>query len=132
MAESSRHGSAVSWRVSAGAGQIVRAPYPAHVDQLIRQLLLTSPGERVCVPEFGCGLRRLVFAPQSDALTATVRIQVQQSIATWLSDQVTLVDISVLSGADPSTGLDEGSLLVTVSYTLVDTQTESTLSVRVS
>jgi len=128
----SRHDYAYPLRVSAGAGQIERAPYPAHVDQLIRQLLLTSPGERVCVPEFGCGLRRLVFAPQSDALTATVRIQVQQSIARWLSDQVTLVNISVLSGADPSNGLDEGALLVTVSYTLVDTQTESTLSVRVS
>jgi uncharacterized protein len=118
-------------RIDAGARQVGRAPYPAHVDQLIRQLLLTSPGERVCLPEFGCGLRRLVFAPQSDALAATVRIQVQQAINRWLSDQVQLTDVTVLAGADPSNGLDEGTLLITVSYTLVETQSSSTVTVRV-
>jgi len=127
-----RHDYAYPLRVNAAAGQIERAPYPAHVDQLIRQLLLTSPGERVCLPEFGCGLRRLVFAPQSSALTATVRIQVQQAIARWLGDQVSLVDVNVLSGADPANGLDEGVLLINVSYTLVDAQTQSSLSVRIS
>jgi phage baseplate assembly protein W len=127
-----RHDYAYPLRIDAGAGQVARATYPAHVDQLIRQLLLTSPGERVCLPEFGCGLRRLVFAPQTDALTATVRIQVQQAINRWLADQVALGDVSVLSGADPANALDEGTLLITVNYTLVDTQQPSTISVKVS
>jgi uncharacterized protein len=127
-----RHDYAYPLRIDVGAGQVARASYPDHVDQLIRQLLLTSPGERVCLPEFGCGLRRLVFAPQSDALLATIRIQVQQSIAKWLADQVQLVDVAVLSGADPSSGLDEGTLLITVTYTLIEAQTSSTVSVQVS
>jgi phage baseplate assembly protein W len=124
-----RHDYAYPLRIDVNAGQVARATYPDHVDQLIRQLLLTSPGERVCQPEFGCGLRRLVFAPQSDALLATVRLQVQQSITRWLADQVQLIDVTVSSGA--SNGLDEGALLVTVSYTLVDTQTTSSVSVQV-
>ncbi|MBV9823236.1 MAG: GPW/gp25 family protein [Actinobacteria bacterium] len=127
-----RHDYAYPLRVDAGARQLGRAGYPEHVDQLLRQLLLTSPGERVCLPEFGCGLRRLVFAPQSGALTATVRIQVQQAIDRWLADQVRLTDVQVLSGADPANGLDEGSLLVTIGYTLIDSQTPATVSVRVS
>jgi phage baseplate assembly protein W len=118
----SRHDYAFPLRVDAGAGQLARAPYPDHVDQMIRQLLLTSPGERVCLPTFGCGLRRLVFAPQSDALVATVRIQVQRAVSEWLGDQVKLEHVDVLAAADPANGLDEGTLLVTVSYTLVDTQ----------
>jgi uncharacterized protein len=126
-----RHDYAHPLRIDARARQVARADYPAHVAQLMRQLLLTSQGERVCRPELGCGLRRLVFAPQTDALTATVRIQVQQAIDRWLGDQVHLTDVAVLSGADPANGLDEGTLLVTVSYTLVDTQTASTLSVTV-
>jgi phage baseplate assembly protein W len=126
-----RHDYAYPLRIDAGARQVGRANYPPHVDQMIRQLLLTSPGERVCLPEFGCGLRRLVFAPQTDALTATVRIQVEQAITKWLGDQVHLTDVTVLAGADPSNGLDEGSLLITISYTLVDTQTPSTVSVQV-
>jgi uncharacterized protein len=127
-----RHDYAYPLRIDTGARQVARADYPTHVNQLIRQLLLTSPGERVCLPEFGCGLRRLVFAPQTDALTATVRIQVRQAITTWLADQVALGDVNVVSGADPASGLDEGELLVTVNYTLVDTQTPSTVTVRVS
>jgi len=127
-----RHDYAHPLRVDAGAGQIARAGYSDHVDQLIRQLLLTSPGERVCLPEFGCGLRRLVFAPQSDALVATVRLQVQQSITRWLPDQVQLGEVTVVSGTDPTSGLDEGTLAITVSYTLTDTQTASSVSVRVS
>ena len=128
----SRHDYAFPLRIDAGSGQAQRAPYAAHVDQLIRQLLLTSPGERVCLPEFGCGLRRLVFAPQSDALVATVRIQLQQALKRWLSDQVHLNDVSVLAGADPANGLDEGALLITVTYTLVDTQVSSSTTVRLS
>jgi Bacteriophage baseplate protein W len=127
-----RHDYAFPLRVDVGAGQVARAPYPEHVNQLVHQLLLTSPGERVNLPTFGCGLRRLVFAPQSDALVATVPMQVQQALATWLADQVHLERVDVLAGSDPSNGLDEGTLLVTVTYTLVETQTLSTLAVQVS
>jgi phage baseplate assembly protein W len=118
-------------RISSAAGEVARVPYDRHVAQMIRQLLLTSPGERVCLPEFGCGLRRLVFAPQSDALVATVRIQVQQAIHQWLGDQVRLEDVEVLAGSQPGSGLDEGVLQVTVRYTLIDTQTVDALMVQV-
>ena len=127
-----RHDYAYPLRIDTGARQVARTDYPSHVNQLIRQLLLTDPGERVCLPEFGCGLRRLVFAPQTDALTATARLQVRQAITAWLGDQVALREVTVASGTDPASGLDEGELLVTVDYTLIDTQTPSTVTVKVS
>jgi phage baseplate assembly protein W len=131
MAE--RHDYAHPFRLDTGSQQVARADYPDHVDQLIRQLLLTAPGERVCLPEFGCGLRQLVFAPQGDALSATVKLQVQQSIQRWLSDQVQLSDVQVVSGATDggANGLDTGSLLITVSYTLVDTLAPRQVDVEV-
>jgi hypothetical protein len=115
-----RHDYAFPFRIDAGSSQGAVASYPDHVDQMLRQLLLTSPGERTCLPEFGCGLRRLVFAPQTQALPATVKIQVQDAIRRWLSDQVQLDDVDVVSGADPASGLDPGELRITVSYTLID------------
>ena len=59
------HGTTIAFpfRIDAGFGQAAQAAYAAHVDQMIRQVLLTAPGERVDLPEFGCGLRRLLFAP---------------------------------------------------------------------
>jgi phage baseplate assembly protein W len=126
-----RHDYAHPLRIDEASHQVARADYPRHVSQLVKQLLLTSPGERVCLPEFGCGLRRLVFAPQSDALQATVRLQVQQSIDRWLGDQVELQDVEVVLGATPGSGIDEGAMLVTVSYSLVETLTPDSVTVEV-
>jgi phage baseplate assembly protein W len=126
-----RHDYAYPLRIDISANQVARSSYADHVNQLIAQLLLTSPGERVCLPEFGCGLRRLVFAPLTDALAATVRIQIQQSINRWLADQVKLTNIDVRSGADPTSGLDEGEFLVSVEYVLIETQSAASVTVRV-
>ncbi len=57
---------------------------------MIRQILLTTPGERADLPEFGCGLRQLLFAPNSDALEATTQLLVQHSLTQWLGNQITL------------------------------------------
>ena len=65
-----------------------RNAYGTHVDQMIRQVLLTAPGERVDLPEFGCGLRQLLFAPNSDALQATAQLMVQRALNRWLADQI--------------------------------------------
>jgi Bacteriophage baseplate protein W len=126
-----RHDFAHPLRIDISADQVARAGYADHVNQLIVQLLLTSPGERVCLPEFGCGLRRLVFAPQTASLAPSVKIQVQQSIQRWLADQVALLDVSVLSGADPANGLDEDEFLVTVSYQLLELRSTATVTVKV-
>jgi phage baseplate assembly protein W len=87
----------------------------------------------VCLPEFGCGLRRLVFAPQSEALEATVRMQVTHGVQRWLADQVQLTGVTVQAGAgaDASPGLAEGELLVSLEYVLVDTGGPRRLDVRV-
>jgi uncharacterized protein len=126
-----RHDCAYPLRIDASSSQVSQSSYAQHVEELLRQLLLTSPGERVARPTFGCGLRRLVFAPQTPALTATVQLQVQQSVNQWLSDQVLLGSVTVLAGSDPDSGLDPGSLLVTVSYTLIDTQESAELRLKV-
>jgi len=124
----------VPFRIDSGSGQAGQTGYANHVDQMLRQLLLTNPGERTCLPTFGCGLRQLLFAPQSEALVASVNLQIQQGVAQWLSGVVTLGSVQVVSGAgaDPSLNLDEGELLITISYTVVDTLTPNTLTVKVS
>jgi phage baseplate assembly protein W len=128
----SRRDLAFPFRIAPGSSQGAEAGYADHVDQLLRQLLLTSPGERVCLPEFGCGLRRLLYAPQSEGLIASTKLQIRQSIDRWLSDQVRLTDVEVLSGGvDPSSGADEGELRVLVSYVVVDSLAPRELELRV-
>jgi uncharacterized protein len=116
--------------VAAASQQTAQTNYPAHVDQMVRQLLLTAPGERVNLPQFGCGLRSLVFAANTDALAATVKLRVIQGLNQWLAGVVHVVDV-VTSGGPGDAGTEPGRLEVTVTYTLVETQTNQTVTVAV-
>jgi phage baseplate assembly protein W len=71
-------------------------------------VLLTAPGERVQVPEFGCGLRDLVFDPNNEILAATTEFSVRRALLRWLADDIIVEDVS----ADQV----EGRLEVAVTY----------------
>jgi phage baseplate assembly protein W len=68
-----------------------------HVRDLIEQLLFTDPGERVNRPDFGSGLRQLVFAPNSPELAAALQYTVQAALQRYLSDVIQVLDLTVES-----------------------------------
>jgi phage baseplate assembly protein W len=119
---------AFPFAIDPGSNQATRAAYAAHVDQMIRQILLTTPGERADLPEFGCGLRRVLFAPNSDALEATLQILIQRSLTLWLSDQIALQSVTVT----PGPGGDYAQILVQIAYTLTETQSLQQTQILVS
>lgn len=84
-----------------------------HVRDLILQVLFTSPGERVNRPEFGCGLKQLVFAPNSDALAAATQQLVQGALQRWLQEVIAVERVTVVAV--------ESRLEVTVTYVRRDT-----------
>jgi phage baseplate assembly protein W len=118
---------AYPFRIDTTSHQAAQTPYPDHVAQMIRQVLLTDPGERVCLPEFGCGLRRLVFAPNSEALRATAKLLVMQSLSRWLAGQIEVKDVRI-SGANAA---DQGILQVDIDYVLIETQEPRLTTVEV-
>jgi len=80
----------------------------AWIRGLIEQVLFTAPGERVMRPDFGSGLRELVFAPNSPELAATTQFLVQSALQQWLSDLITVESVEVEAV--------EARLSVTVQY----------------
>src|SRR2546426_9337278 len=102
----------VPFRVD-GRGHTGTTGDDTHIRQLIYQVLFTSPGERVNRPDFGCGLRQLVFMPNSDALATATQFVVQGALERWLSGiiQVQFVEIQVV----------EETLTVQVGYIRKDT-----------
>ena len=110
-----RHDYAFPFRIDTASGQAQQTDYAAHVRQMIVQILLTSPGERADLPEFGCGLRQLIFAPLSDALSATTQILVQTALNRWLSNQIKVQTVTV---SRPDEAL--GELLISIEYTLIE------------
>src|SRR5213594_4262668 len=106
------------FRIDGASGQAAQSDYESHVDQMIRQILLTSPGERIDLPEFGCDLRRVLFAPNSDALAATTQMLILQALDKWLADQITVQQVAIERPED-----DGSQLLVQIDYVLIETQT---------
>lgn len=91
------------------SGRTAETDADDHVRDLIWQVLFTSPGERVNRPDFGCGLRQLVFAPNSDALAAATQTLVHGSLLRWLNELIAVDEVKVAAR-------DE-TLEVTVGYT---------------
>jgi phage baseplate assembly protein W len=120
---------AFPFRIDPVSRQAQQAGYQDHVKQLVIQVLLTSPGERADLPEFGCGLRALLFAGNSDALSATLQLLVQQSLGRWLSDHLRVRTVQLLP---PESTADENEVQLRVEYVLVSTGTQDGVDVRVT
>ncbi len=116
------------FRIDPASGQAAQTPYDAHVEQMIRQVLLTAPGERADLPEFGCGIRQLIFAPHSQALDATTQIVVQQALNRWLGNQIQVQKVTV---GPPDQG-DEAQLLIEIDYVLIETRANKQTVILVS
>lgn len=69
--------------------------YAEHVEQLIRQVLLTAPGERINRPDFGCGVNRLVFAPGGEVAATLAQTVVFQSLTKWLANVISVHEVRV-------------------------------------
>ncbi|PYR72027.1 MAG: hypothetical protein DMF86_24720 [Acidobacteria bacterium] len=75
-------------------GQVATGSGDANIGAKIYQVLLTAPGERVQVPEFGCALRDLVFDPNNEILAATTEFGVRRALLRWLGDDIIVEDVS--------------------------------------
>ena len=85
-----------------------------HIRDMIEQVIFTTPGERVNRPDFGCGLLRMVFAPNSDELAAATQFLIQGSLQHWLGHLIRVEDVTVES--------EDSSLRVNLTYTILRTQ----------
>lgn len=66
-----------------------------HVKEEIIQLILTSPGERAFLPEFGGGARRLVFTPIGEATEAMTKAMISQALSRWMGHRITVEGLAV-------------------------------------
>jgi len=92
-----------------GAGRIHATGGDEAIRGKIIQVLFTARGERVHLPEFGCGLFNLVFEPNDDILAAATEFTIGQALTRWLRDDVVVDGVSVES-------VDE-KIFVEVAYT---------------
>ena len=94
-------------------GRTASAGADEHIRDMIEQMLFTNPGERVNRPDFGSGLRQMVFAPNSPEIAAAVQFTVQASLQQWLGDVIAVQSLEVAS--------EDSTLRVELSYIVLRT-----------
>ena len=62
--------------------------------QNLKNLLLTSPGERVMIPDFGVGIRNFLFENESNEVVAELQNRIASQVSTYMP-MLTLVDLGV-------------------------------------
>ncbi len=67
-----------------------------HVRDELVQLILTNPAERLFLPEFGGGVRRLVFENIDETTGAMAKAILTRAISRWIGNRVTLEDLTVI------------------------------------
>jgi phage baseplate assembly protein W len=76
----------IGWKfplqVTAG-GSIALSSYEQRVQESIYLILSTAKGERVMLPDFGCGIHDLVFAPNNPQTLSAVVQEVRQALVTY-------------------------------------------------
>jgi len=83
-----------------------------HIRGQIEQVLFTLAGERVFRPDFGAGVKALLFEPNSSPMWAVTKLRLMSSLATALAGEVDPKSLEVtVTGED-------AQLIITVAYTL--------------
>jgi len=104
-----------------GRGRTALTDEDDHIRDMIEQFLFTDPGERVNRPDFGGGLRKLVFAPNSAELAAALQFTVQAGLQRWLADLIEVRKLEVTS--------EEAELRIEIVYVVRRTQEERTVQI---
>jgi uncharacterized protein len=86
-------------------GKIARARYEQRIEESVYLILSTAKGERVMMPDFGCGIHDLVFAPNNPATTSVIIQNVRDALVNY-EPRIDLLDVNV------ETSLEEPNLLL--------------------
>lgn len=100
-----------------GRGRTSQSSEDEYIRELIEQVLLTAPGERVMRPTFGSGVRQLLFGAASPEVATATQYLVQSSLQQWLADLITVEAVDVQAR--------DGGLLINVRYIVRANQTRA-------
>jgi phage baseplate assembly protein W len=92
------------------SGKLSTAAFEEDIRQAIMIIIGTAPGERVMRPDFGAGLKELVFEPVNTTTLALVRHRVERALIDW-EPRIDVEEVKVTT--DPG---EPNKLLIDVTY----------------
>ena len=99
--------------------------YKEEIKQNFKNLLLTAPGERMMIPDFGVGLRHFLFNPRPNAVA-----QIRQRIVSQTSKYLPYIIIRKISFDQNKTeedALDSQLLFIVIDYEVPNINLETSI-----
>jgi phage baseplate assembly protein W len=119
-------GSGISFPMRLGPdGRVAVSAGPENIREAIRVILLTEPGERLQLAEFGGGAGRFLFEPNTVGTRRRVQERIEEALQAW-EPRIELQAVTV--DEDPD---DPQAAVATIRYELVANRASEQVSVRV-
>jgi phage baseplate assembly protein W len=93
-------------------GRIALVRQEREIEESIRLILGTSPGERPMRPEFGCGIQEHIFAPADATTAGKIIADVRIALDRW-EPRIDLLDVRVHFDR-----IDAGALYIDLHYAI--------------
>jgi len=85
------------------------------IEESIRLILSTAPGERPMRPSFGCGINEYVFAPADSGTAGLIAEEVMRALDFW-EPRIVVNDVNINFSR-----VHSGELYITIFYTIKET-----------
>jgi phage baseplate assembly protein W len=107
-------------------GRVAWSDGEANIRESMRVILMTEPGERLRLPQFGAGLGRFLFEPNTVVTHTLIGERIKDALARW-EPRIRVEQIEVAADR-----VDPQAAIATITYRLVATQTLERVSLAVS
>lgn len=107
-------------------GRIAWSEGEANIRESMRVILMTEPGERLRLPQFGAGLGRFLFEPNIVVTHTLIRERIKDALARW-EPRIGVESVEVAADR-----VDPQAAIATITYRLVATQMQERVSLSVS
>ena len=102
-------------------GSVALSIYEQRVQESVYLILSTAKGERLMLPDFGCGIHDLVFAPNDPTTAGLIQSHVMEALGRW-EPRIDVVSVDVRNDWD-----DEGQVLIEIRYVIKATNADRNL-----
>jgi phage baseplate assembly protein W len=106
-------------------GNIKKTTTEETINQSIKTILSTVPGERIMLPTFGSYIKFILFEPMDETTADMIRSEIQKRISIW-DDRVSISAVSV----DPDYDRNMYKVYIQYTYLLSNVQFSLTTNLK--
>jgi phage baseplate assembly protein W len=112
-------------RINTESGRLAWSDGEQNIRESIRVILLTEQSERIMHPDFGGGLERYLFEPNTVSTCQMIRERIKRALTQW-EPRIMVEEVNATE--DPS---DPQAVVITILYRLVATQAPERMDMNI-